>query len=220
MKLHVKRYAMNNTSQNQSQTIDIEYALIKKAKNGDHDAFARLTEAYSQRIYNIGLRMLKSPEDAADMTQETLLKIYRHLPEFRGEASFSTWVYRVAVNTCKDMLRSACRRREIIFSDFSQEENDAMFEVADYSALPEQIYETKESSAYLRHLIDGLSPAFRVVMLLREIGGLSYQEIAAAVNISEGTVKSRINRARGAMKKEAERLGTLSDNASSVGARG
>ena len=211
---------MKKLSQNQSELLQIETALIKKAKNGDHDSFTRLTETYSQRIYNIGLRMLKNSEDAADLTQETLLKIYRHLPEFRGEASFSTWVYRITVNTCRDMLRSACRKKEIVFSDFNQEENDAVFEVADYSALPEKIYEEKENSAFIRYLIDGLNPGFRVVMLLREIGGLSYQEIAAAVNISEGTVKSRINRARGAMRKEAERMGTLSEKASSVEARG
>lgn len=185
---------------------DAEQELIDRARSGDTAAFEQLAAAYSRRIYNIGLRMLNNNEDAADMTQETLLKVFRNLPRFRGESSFSTWVYRISVNTCRDMLRSAYRKRERIFSDFGEEDGEAAeFEIADYSAIPEQAYLEEESRRYLVSLIDGLNPKYRVVTVLREVAGLSYQEIAAAVNISVGTVKSRLNRARAAMSAQARR---------------
>ncbi|MDO4732494.1 MAG: sigma-70 family RNA polymerase sigma factor [Bacillota bacterium] len=180
-----------------------ELLLIKKSKNGDTAAFERLVEPYSKRIYNIGLKMLNSREDAADMAQEVLLKIYRNLDRFRGEAAFSTWVYRISVNTCRDILRSSYRQHEHLFTDFGEESEQTEFEVADYSAMPEKLYEDKECADYLLALIQGLTPKYRIVMVLREVSGLSYQEIAAAVNISVGTVKSRLNRARASMRERA-----------------
>ena len=210
-----------NTQQNNSNPINLsEAALIKQAQKGDQAAFMQLVESYHKRIFNIGLRMLGNPDDAADMAQETLLKIYRRLADFRGEAAFSTWVYRVAVNTCKDMLRSACRRKEITFTDFCGEDDDIVFNIPDYRNLPEHQYEEQLSAQRLRELIDALDPRFRIVILLREIGGLNYGEIAAAVNISEGTVKSRISRARAAMRKVFVQSGTGSSTASSDDTKG
>lgn len=182
-----------------------ERELIKKAKAGDNAAFRQLVDAYSKRIYNIGLKMLGNSEDAADMTQETLLKIYRNLGGFRGDSAFSTWVYRISVNTCRDALRAVYRRHERVFSGFGEEEaEDGFPEVADYSALPEIIYIEGEEMRYLQRLIDGLTPKYRLVVTLRELSGLSYQEIADAAGISVGTVKSRLNRARAVMRSQAE----------------
>ena len=179
----------------------VEHEWVKRAARGDHEAFNQLAEKYSKRIYNIGLKMLGNADDAADMAQEALIKIYRNLPGFRGDSAFSTWVYRVSVNTCRDALRSAYRNRERSFSDFGDEEETAVnFEVADYSAIPESVYLDGEDRQYLHALINGLSPKYRLVVVLREISGLSYQEIADSVNISVGTVKSRLNRARAAMR--------------------
>lgn len=183
-----------------------ERALIKRAKAGDEAAFRQLVDAYSKRIYNIGLRMLGNSEDAADMTQEALIKIYRSLPGFRGDAAFSTWVYRISLNTCRDALRTAYRRHERVFSDFGEDDTaNADFDVADYSAMPENLYIEGEETRFLLRLIDGLSPKYRLVVTMREISGLSYQEIADAANLSVGTVKSRLNRARAAMRSQAER---------------
>ena len=177
-----------------------ENELIQRAKSGDEAAFTALVEAYSKRIFNIGLRMLGSREDAADMTQDALLKIYRYLDSFRGDAAFSTWVYRISVNCCRDYLRIAYRSRELPFSDFAEDDdNGSAFEVADRSAIPEDVYLSGEGRDYLIALISQLAPKYRIIVVLREICGLSYQEIADTVDISIGTVKSRLSRARMAL---------------------
>lgn len=179
---------------------ETDFALIKRAKSGDESAFAELVEPYGKRIYNIGIRMLGNSEDAADMTQEVLLKIYRYLGGFRGDSAFSTWIYRITVNTCRDYLRAAYRKQEINFSDFGEDTDLAgEFEIADVSSIPETVYLEGEGRDYLLSLISGLNPKYRIVIVMREISGLSYQEIADAVNISIGTVKSRISRARAAL---------------------
>lgn len=183
-----------------------ERQLIDGAKKGDHAAFNQLMAAYSRSIFNIGLQMLGDREDAADMTQETMLKVYRALPRFRGDCAFSTWVYRIMVNTCRDHLRAASRRQELPFSDFGEDgEDQQVFQVSDDSAQPERLYIEGEEEAYLRDLIGGLKPAYRLVATLRELGGLSYQEIAEAGQMDLGTVKSRLSRARAAMRKQVLR---------------
>ena len=180
-----------------------ERDLIDRAKKGDHAAFNELMAKYSSTIFNIGLQMLHDRDDASDMTQETMLKVYRALPRFRGDSAFSTWVYRIMVNTCRDHLRSASRRQEVPFSDFGEDDQEqTVYEVADDSQLPERLYIEGEEEAYLRALIKGLKPPYRLVVSLRELGGLSYQEIAEAGHISVGTVKSRLNRARAAMRQQ------------------
>jgi len=183
-----------------------ERQLIDRAKKGDADAFNELMGRYSQTIFNIGLQMLRDRDDASDMTQETMIKVYRALPRFRGDSSFSTWVYRIMVNTCRDFLRSASRRREVPFSDFGEEDDDGpVFDVADDSVQPERLYIEGEDEQYLLSLIQGLKPAYRLAVTMRELGGLSYQEIADAGNVSIGTVKSRLNRARAAMREQVLR---------------
>lgn len=183
-----------------------EKQLIDRAKKGDADAFNDLMGRYSRTIFNIGLQMLRDRDDASDMAQETMLKVYRALPRFRGDSTFSTWVYRIMVNTCRDFLRSASRRREVPFSDFGEEEDDGpVFDVADDSVQPERLYIEGEDEQYLLSLIQGLKPAYRLAVTMRELGGLSYQEIADAGNISIGTVKSRLNRARAAMREQVLR---------------
>lgn len=183
-----------------------ERQLIDRAKKGDADAFNELMGRYGQTIFNIGLQMLRDRDDASDMTQETMIKVYRALPRFRGDSSFSTWVYRIMVNTCRDFLRSASRRREVPFSDFGEEDDDGpVFDVADDSVQPERLYIEGEDEQYLLSLIQGLKPAYRLAVTMRELRGLSYQEIADAGNVSIGTVKSRLNRARAAMREQVLR---------------
>ncbi len=180
-----------------------EQELIQRAKAGDETAFTALVQAYSQRIFNIGLRMLGNREDAADMTQEALIKIYRYLNSFRGDAAFSTWVYRISINCCRDYLRAAYRNRELPFTGFGEDDDDApAFEIEDSSAIPENVYLSGEGHAYLLAQIAQLNPKYRIVVVLRELCGLSYQEIAEAVEISIGTVKSRLSRARIALVKK------------------
>lgn len=183
-----------------------ETMLIKRSQKGDSAAFEELALIYQQRIYNTALRMLNHAEDAADVTQEALLKMYRALPKFRWEASFSTWVYRITVNACHDILRRGYKQKEGLLLDFGEgEEGEASREVADYSCIPEDIMVEQETGQYLQALISGLTPKYRLVVTLREISGLSYQEIADAVGISIGTVKSRLNRARQSMQEQVLR---------------
>ncbi len=180
-----------------------EQELIKRTKAGDTEAFTLLVEKYSKRIYNIGLRMLGKNEDAADMTQEVLIKIYRYLGNFRGDSAFSTWVYRISVNSCCDLLRCSYRKKEIMFSDFGDDNESApVFEVKDTAAGPEQIYLETEENTQLLDLVQTLNPKYRIVIVLREVAGLSYQEIADSVGISIGTVKSRLSRARLALAEK------------------
>lgn len=184
----------------------LEKQLIDRAKKGDATAFNELLGGYSRTIFNIGLQMLGDRDDAADMTQESMLKVYRALPRFREEAAFSTWVYRIMVNTCRDFLRSASRRHETLFTDFGEDDGDQpVYEVADNSQQPERLYIEGEDRQYLLSLIQGLTPAYRLALSLRELGGLSYQEIAAASSISVGTVKSRLSRARAALREQVLR---------------
>ena len=180
-----------------------EWPLIKRSQKGDAAAFEELVFPYQQRIYNIALRVLGETEDAADATQEVLLKMYRSLPNFRGEAAFSTWAYRITINVCRDMLRRGYKQKEgpLDFTGNDGEE-EVQREVADYSSLPEDILVEQENEAYLHALIAGLTPKYRLVVTLREISGLGYQEIADAAEISLGTVKSRLNRARKCMQEK------------------
>ena len=183
-----------------------ERLLIKRSQKGDAAAFEELAMAYQQRIYNIALRMLNQADDAADVTQEVLLKMYRFLPKYRGEAAFSTWVYRITANTCHDILRRSYKQKEELQLDFSEGNGEEMSrEIADYSFMPEEILIEQETEGYLQTLIAGLSPKYRLVITLREISGLDYQEIADTVNISIGTVKSRLNRARQSMREQVLR---------------
>ena len=183
-----------------------EQLLIKRSQKGDSAAFEELALLYQQRIYNTALRMLNHTEDAADVTQEALLKIYRALPKFRWEASFSTWVYRITVNVCRDLLRRGYKQKEGLLPDFGEGSDDeANREVADYSVMPENILLEQETEQYLQALISGLTPKYRLVVTLREVSGLSYQEIADTVGISIGTVKSRLNRARQCMQEQVLR---------------
>ncbi|MCL1817003.1 MAG: sigma-70 family RNA polymerase sigma factor [Clostridiales bacterium] len=184
-----------------------EQILIKRSLKGDATAFEELALIYQQRIYNIALRVLNQAEDAADVTQEVLLKLYRSLPKFRADAAFSTWVYRITVNACRDIMRSGFKQKEGLLLDFgdSTEQEDLRREVADYTSIPENIFIEQETEQYLWALISSLSPKYRLVITLREISGLSYQEISDAVSISLGTVKSRINRARKSMQEQLYR---------------
>jgi RNA polymerase sigma-70 factor (ECF subfamily) len=180
-----------------------EDLLIKKGKEGDVAAFEELIIAYQQRIYNTAYRLLGNTYDASDMAQEAIIKIYRALPGFRGDSSFSTWIYRITVNVCRDELARKYRHMESSLDEYIMTENGEMRrEIADFSRLPEDLAQNKELGEYLQALIDSLSPEYRLVIVMREYLYFSYQEIADALAISIGTVKSRINRARKILRQK------------------
>ena len=177
--------------------------LIRRSQAGDIEAFEQLILAYQKKIYNIAYRMMGNPDDAYDMAQEALVKIFKFIKNYRGEASFSTWIYHITINTCRDELRKKYWQTETSLDQpFEQDDGPLTKEVADFSFLPEAQYEKKELQEYLQNLINALHPEYRMVMVMRENMGLSYEEIAKELNVSLGTVKSRLNRARKSLREK------------------
>ena len=163
---------------------------------GDANAFETLVLEYEKNVYNIALRMTGNSEDAADMTQEAFIKAYNSLQSFRGDSKFSVWLYRIVSNVCLDFLRSKNRRPTVSLSVEDDDGEDAQLDVADESQSPELLLDRKLTRDSVRRGLDSLPPDYRQILLLREIQGLSYDEIAQALSLEVGTVKSRIFRAR------------------------
>jgi RNA polymerase sigma-70 factor, ECF subfamily len=175
----------------QDSTDDL--TLIKRFKEGETSAFEGLVIKYQDRIYNLCRYMLRNAEDAEDAAQDSFLKAYRNLQRFTPHNSFYTWLYRIAVNTCLDH-----QKKPFFESLFRQsEDGDEFIAVPLMDELsPERIYESKQIRLALQTALRKLSPKLRAVIILREIEGLSYEEIAQVIDASIGTVKSRIARAR------------------------
>lgn len=177
-----------------------ESDIIRRARQGDSDAFRRLVEAYQTQVYRIALRMCGEAA-ADDVTQEAFLAAWRALPAFRGTCLFSTWLYRLATNAAIDWLRREKRHRGA--DDVTE------LELPDGAPSPQEQAEQTETQEAVRRALTQLSPEHRQVLVLRYMQELDYNEIAAALDISEGTVKSRINRAK-AYLKEILTAGNLS----------
>ena len=177
-------------------TREQEAAIVRKVLDGDANAFETLVLEYEKNVYNIALRMTGNSEDAADMTQEAFIKAYNSLQSFRGDSKFSVWLYRIVSNVCLDFLRSKNRRPTVSLSVEDDDGEDAQLDVADESQSPELLLDRKLTRDSVRRGLDSLPPDYRQILLLREIQGLSYDEIAQALSLEVGTVKSRIFRAR------------------------
>ena len=183
-----------------------EARLIKRAQNGDSKAFEILIEAHFKKIYNIAYRMAGNPDDASDMTQEVMIKLFRNINSFEGNSKFSTWVYRVATNTCLDELKKLRRHSTYsINSEISTADGEFMYEVEDTSPTPDLEVERGELADMVAKAIAALNPEHRAIITLRDIQEFSYEEIANILNLSEGTVKSRLSRARMQLKKILEK---------------
>ena len=182
-----------------------EKELLEKAKAGDVESFEILIQAVRQKAYQIALSYLKNQEDAEDALQDSLLKIYRGLSRFQETSRFSTWVYRVVVNTCLDHIKKNKRQKDRILSfsgeDHKEDPFDAVSMLRDESAEPERHMLQKEKTQIILACLERIAPSLREVVVLRDVQGFSYGEIAQILDISEGTVKSRLSRARQAVKE-------------------
>jgi len=189
--------------------VSSEKALVQKAKAGDRDAFAALVSAYEGKIYNLALRYLGNREDAMDASQEVFLRVFRFLPGFQEESGFSTWIYRIGVNVCKDMLAKRAKRGELSLELPGEEEDYRTAEVADSRYDPEAIVEQADLRGSLAEAIGQLPQQQREMIVLRDIQGLSYEEIGQVLSLESGTVKSRLSRARENLRKKLLQSGNI-----------
>jgi RNA polymerase sigma-70 factor (ECF subfamily) len=187
----------------------LEQDLIAQVQTGNHDAFERLIRLHEKRVYTIALRMTGDTEDAFDVSQDILLRVYSNIGMFKGESSFSTWLYRLATNVCLDFLRKRKRRRARETS-LDGDEGGEVRDMPDTRYTPEKAFEKLELREEIRRALDRISPEHRQILLLREISGLSYTEISKALGLEIGTVKSRIARAREQMRVLLTPAGNIS----------
>jgi len=192
---------------------EIDQQLVERAQRGDKRAFELLVLKYQRKLGRLLSRFVRDPAEVEDVTQEAFIKAYRALPSFRGDSAFYTWLYRIGINTAKNYL-VALGRRAPTSTGFDNEEAEG-FEDAEQlrdSNTPESELEGKEIAATVNRAMDALPADLRTAITLREIEGLSYEEIANAMNCPVGTVRSRIFRARDAIAAELRPLlGTETD---------
>ena len=177
-----------------------ERQLVRRAKRGDEKAFRTLMERYRRKVYSIAYGMVHNPEAAYDISQEVFIKVYRYLGSFQGSSSFYTWLYRISVNLSIDWLRKQGRHDLVDFDDsLLRREPDgaeAMVVPTLQDSDPLKALGRKELRDQIARAFESLSEKHRAVLLLREVEGLSYDEIARALKIHKGTVMSRLHHAR------------------------
>lgn len=182
--------------------IDIdEIKYIKRAAAGDADAFEQLVVLYQPQVYRLAYRMTNHPEDAADLTQEIFLKAWTNLEKFEFKSAFSTWLYRLASNLCIDFLRNSRRKPSVPLTFEDAEGEEQRIEVIDPAPQPEDALLAAEQQEQLNAAMLDLEPEHRQILTLRVVNDLSYTDIAEILGIKEGTVKSRIARAREKLRK-------------------
>jgi len=177
-------------------TSEEEQKIIRKVLDGDRNAFEELVLANQKNVYNLALKMTNNEEDALDISQEAFLKAYRQLDSFRGDSKFSVWLYRMTYNLCIDFIRKRPKSNVISLS-FEDEGGEAQeLEIPDLRSLPEDSVFRGELRRTIAGSINELGAKHREILVMREITGMSYTEIAETLRVSEGTVKSRLARAR------------------------
>src|SRR3989338_8896660 len=181
---------------------ETDQLLVARVQQGDKAAFDVLVLRYQPRITNLISRFVRNQNDTLDITQEAFLKAYRALPNFRGDSAFYTWLYRIAINTAKNYLSLQSRRSAEVEQDFTEIEQIDGDNVLKDHATPEHLLLTDEIQATIISTIEQLPEDLRLAITLREIEGLSYEEIAEVMECPIGTVRSRIFRAREAIDNQ------------------
>ncbi len=180
--------------------------LVERVKQGDKSAFDVLVRKYQHKIVKLVMRYVHDPSEAQDVAQEAFLKAYRALPKFRGDSAFYTWIYRIAINTAKNYL-VASRRRPLEYDlDLQDPEQNEMHARLRESDTPEGLALTAEIRRTVEKAVEQLPDDLRTAIILREMEGMSYEEIALTMQCPVGTVRSRIFRAREAIDKRLQPL--------------
>jgi len=190
-------------------TVEVTDAqLVRRVQKGDKGAFDLLVLKYQHKIVNLVMRYVRDPDQALDITQEAFLKAYRALPRFRGDAAFYTWMYRIAVNTAKNYLAAQRRRPMDVELDMQDPEQYELHAKLKETDTPEAVTLSHELQETVERAIAALPEDLRAAIVLRELDGMSYEEIAQTMECPVGTVRSRIFRARDAIGKK---IGALID---------
>ena len=183
--------------------VAVERALLDECRQGDPHAFARLVALHERMVFNLCARLLGDLEEARDVSQEVFLQVFRTLRKFQGRSTFKTWVYRIAVNQCYNRRRWWRRRRrdQLVSLDILGPTDEARLCT---SRGPEQDYESEECVRRVQRALQALPFPQRTVLLLREVEGLSCEQVAETIGVAVGTVKSRLSRAREMLRRELE----------------
>lgn len=187
-----------------------EQEWVAAARRGDQGAFEELVRLYEKRVLALTRRMCKNPEDAAEAAQEAFFAAWRSLKNFRGESGFSTWLYRLASNACVDLLRREGRRAAVSLDD-----EELNLDIPASIPSPQEEAERRELGERIEEGLRTLPPEYRAVLVLREIHQLRYEEIADALKLDVGTVKSRISRGRKRLRRFLLESGNFSPPPSS-----
>jgi RNA polymerase sigma-70 factor (ECF subfamily) len=177
-----------------------EEQLIKELKAGKESAFNRLIEEHKNRVYRIALSLVKNPTDAEDVAQDVFIKIYTSVSSFKGNSSLATWIYKITYNMSLDFLKSKNRRIKR-FKTLDDPEDAEILSLSDDSFLPEKAYENLELKKDLDAALEQLPEDQREMVTLKDVHGFSYEEIIEMTGLKEGTMKSRLNRARASLRE-------------------
>jgi len=174
---------------------DTETILIHKAQKGDHDAFASLVDEHQRYVYNLAFRLVKDENEALDLTQETFVRAWTALPNFKGQSQFRTWLYRIVTNLCYNRLPNLRRSLNDLGNDVMEEIPEPHFNS------PASEFESNETKQHLSQAIQNLDANYQLLITLRYQNELSYEEIASTLNLPLGTVKTGIFRAKEQLRK-------------------
>ena len=187
-----------------------ERLLIRRLRDRDEKAFREVVDRYGDRVYNLTYRMLGNREEAQDLSQEVFITVFKSIDSFRGDSKFSTWLYRITANHCKNRIKYLARRHDRARSEYDEGIDPQGVESAltapTPSPRPDKHLEGVELERLMQKALASLDDEQRIVIVLRDIEELSYEEICNVTNLPEGTVKSRLHRARMALRKKMLKL--------------